>query len=113
MCIDLVRRRGVSVRGSPIECVSEYNLSETVKVSILTSVSAGSPPVYVHMRRGDRANDAFDFLSLMVDFVQSGVLVQGDLLVLDNAPIHNANSILYALHTLMTSAGNKVWFLPT
>ena len=102
-----MRRRGVS------QCVSEYDLSETMKVSVLTSLSVGSPPVYVDMRSGDRANDAFDFLLLIVHLVQSGVLVQGDVLVLDNAPIHNVVSILHPLHTIITSAGITLWFLPT
>ena len=82
-------------------------------MSLVTSLSVGSPPIHVHMRQGDRANDAFDFLMLMIDLVQSGVLVQGDVVVLDNAPIHNADAILQPLHVLLMSAGITLWFLPT
>ena len=62
MCSELVRRRGSSARGHPTNLVSNYNLSETVKVSIVTSLALNSPPIHVNMRRGDRANDQFDFL---------------------------------------------------
>jgi hypothetical protein len=45
--IELVRRRGVSARGQPINVVSDYDLSETIKVSLLTSLAVNSPPIHV------------------------------------------------------------------
>ena len=113
ICIDLVRRRGVTTRGERLPLVSNYDLSETIKVSLVTSLEAGSRPIQVHMRQGERANNAYDFLLFVINLVQSAVLIQGDVVVLDNAPIHNRQDILLPLQTVLTAAGITLWFLPT
>ena len=109
----LVRKRGVSACGEPIVAISDYDLSETIKVFLLTSLSVGSPPIHVQMRTGCRANGQFDFLLFVIDCIRSGLLVQGDVLVLDNASIHKEDGILQPLHTLVTLAGIILWFMPT
>ena len=111
--VDLVRRRGVATRGERLPLTSDYDLSETIKVSLVTSLEGGSRPIHVHMRQGERANDAFDFLLFVIDLVQSAVLTQGNVVVLDNAPIHNRQAILLLLRTVLTAAGITLWFLPT
>ena len=105
LCVELVRRRGVCEVGESINVCSEYDLSETIKVSLLTSVDPNSPPIHVHMRRGGNANDAFSFLLFIVDCVASGLLVRGDVVVLDNASIHKSVDILFPLSMLMNVAG--------
>lgn len=109
---ELVRRRGVSPCGVSFEVVSDPDLSEVVKVSLLTSLNAGSP-VFFSMRHGRQANRQFDFLDFLVDCVQQGQLLPGDTLVLDNASIHHADDILVPLHMLMQAAQVRVCFLPT
>ena len=111
LLLELVRRRGVSGVGEPVQCVSDYDLNGTIKVFLLTSVALNTPPVHVHMRRGG-ANDAFDFLLFIVECVSLGVLVRGDVLVLDNATIHKSVDILQPLFMLMRVAGITLWFLP-
>lgn len=97
----------------PILCTSTYDLSETVKVTLLTSLSIAPVPVHVHMRRDARANDQIDFLLFVVDCVASGLLQRGDVLVMDNAAIHKGADILHTLHTVLHAAGITLWFLPT
>ena len=112
-CVDLVRKRGVTARGERLPLISDYDLSETIKVSLVTSLEPGSPPIHVHMREGERANNALDFLLFVIDLVQSAVITRGDVVVLDNAPIHNRQDILVPMHTVLTAAGITMWFLPT
>ena len=111
--VELVRRRGISGRGDVINSVSSYNLSETIKVSLLTSLFHPSHPFHVDMRRGDRANDQFDFLLFITRCISTNLLIRGDVLVLDNASIHKADNILLPLHMLLNTAGITMWFLPT
>ncbi len=113
VCIELVRRRGLSARGAPVNVVSNYSLSETMKVSILTSLFCHTRPFHVHMRRGDRANNSFDHLLIITHFIRMGLLVRGDVLVLDNAHIHRGEKILLPLQRLLATAGITMWFLPT
>jgi hypothetical protein len=112
LCVELVRRRGLSEVGVSINVTSEYDLSETIKVSLLTSVGPNSPPIHVHLRRGGGANNAYSFLTFIVDCVSSGLLVRGDVVVLDNASIHKSVDILFPLFLLMNVAGITLWFLP-
>ena len=92
---------------------ADFDRSEVIKVSIMTSLSqpVNLSPLYVHMRQGGQSNKQLDFLSFVVDCVQSGWLVNGDVLVLDNARIHKAYPIVTPLHMLMQAAA--LWFLPT
>jgi hypothetical protein len=112
-CAELVRRRGVSAYGESIDVVSNYSLSETIKVSILTSLFCHARPFHVDMRRSDGANDQFDHLQIVTRFIRMGLLVRGDVLVLDNAAIHRGDHILLPLQRLLATAGVSMCFLPT
>lgn len=92
--------------------MDRVHLHETIKVSLLTNLTS-SPPVFISMRRGGRANDGYDFLTFIVDCVVNGHLVAGDTLIMDNARIHTARYILSAFSVLMHAAQVQVWFLPT
>jgi hypothetical protein len=109
-----VRVRGLSSVGSPIACVTGGGLSHTIKVSLLTCVVPGVSPVFVCFRDGvGRANSQFDFLLFVIECLLGGWLVQGDVLVLDNASIHKAQHILLPLSFLLRAAGVRMWMLPT
>ncbi len=99
--------------GDPLSCVTGGGLSHTIKVSLLTSAAPGASPVFVSMRDGGRANGQFDFLLFIIKCMMGGHLVQGDVLVLDNAPIHTAQHILLPLSYLLRAAGVTMWMLPT
>ncbi len=113
VCVELVRRRGVSPRGEVCNVVSAYSLTDSVKVSIITSLLCHSRPCHVYMRLGDRANTQFDHLLIVTKFVELGLLVRGDVLVLDNAYIHRGEHILQPLQLLLATAGVRMCFLPT
>jgi hypothetical protein len=113
MCTELARRRGVGPCGSVVTVVENVNLGETLKVFLLTNVDPTQvSPVFVHMRSGGRANDRNDFIQFIITCLRSGQLVAGDVLVLDNAPIHVASDIMPAFARLMAFAQVSVCFLP-
>lgn len=58
-------------------------------------------------------NNATDFLLFVAELIANGVLVPGDHLVLDNAAIHYAASIVDDLNALLDAADVVALFLPT
>ena len=87
-------------------------MNETVKVFVLTHVT-GSPPVFATMRSGDGANTGYDVIDFIITCIQQGKLVAGDILVLDNAPIHKRRDVMGMFVALLTAAQVTVVFLPT
>jgi transposase len=63
------------------------------------------------LRQG--SNTAADFLALMKHLVATGVLLPGDVLVLDNASIHYALEIRDELDDLLANAQVRLLFMPT
>jgi transposase len=59
------------------------------------------------------SNNSFDFLLFLTVLVSAGQLVAGDVLVLDNAPVHYSAAIAAPLNLLLLSAGVRLLFLPT
>jgi len=59
-----------------------------------------------------QSNTAFDFLLFLCDLVRLGELVAGDVLVLDNAPVHYSADIAPAVDLLVAAAGVRLLFLP-
>src|SRR5688500_5127864 len=57
-------------------------------------------------------NDATAFLKYVIDLRLNGVLVSGDLFVVDNARIHTAESILQPLSVLLAARGVTMVLLP-
>ena len=109
---ELVRRRGVGPSGSDIHVTDDIDLSETVKVFLLTQVT-GNQPIFINMRSNSRANNRYDFIDFIISCIQQGVLVAGDVLVLDNAPIHTSPYIIPVLSALIQAAQVSLLFLPT
>jgi hypothetical protein len=111
---ELTRRRAVGPRGAAVNAVDNVKLGETIKVFLLTNVDqAQASPVFVHMRSGEKANDRYDFLQFIITCLRNGQLVAGDVLVLDNAPIHVAADTMPAFARLMAFAQVSVCFLPS
>ena len=59
------------------------------------------------------ANAGIDFLDCILQLVEGGFLVAGDILVMDNASIHDSAEICDALDALLQCAGVRLVFLPT
>ena len=111
--VQLVRQRVLSECGTPCNVVSEYDLSETIKVTMLTLPYQHVNPIHVEMRPGGRANDQFDFLLFVARCISERLLLRGDVLVIDNASIHKAQHVLLPLQRLLQTAGVMLWMLPT
>ena len=59
------------------------------------------------------SNTQFDYLNFIVYLIQNKYLVQGDILVVDNASVHGGKETSDMLETLLRLAGVIVVYLPT
>ena len=57
-------------------------------------------------------NDAFDFLKVVCDAIDQGMLARGDTLVLDNARVHDSVDIAEILLETLRSNAIDIRFLP-
>ena len=57
-------------------------------------------------------NKALDFLEQIIVWLDSGVLSNGDVLILDNASLHKSEEINGLLSLLLDAAGVRMYFLP-
>ena len=89
----------------------DVDLNETIKVFLLTNITA-AVPIHVSMQCSEDANNRYDFLDFIISCLRNGHLQAGDILVLDNAPIHKAANIIPALSLLAATAGVSICFLP-
>jgi len=119
MLLELFPRRGVGPSGHTIHATNNIDLNRTIKVFLLTN-AAGSPPVFVTMgsedggsASGGRGNTGYDFMDFILTCIRQGALIAGDVLVLDNAPIHKRNSIMGMLAAVLRAAQITLVFLPT
>lgn len=122
--LELFPRRGVGPCGETLHATNNIDLNETIKVFLLTDCTR-SPPVFVTMQKdggsggsdgsgsGGRGNNGYDFMNFILTCIRQGALVAGDVLVLDNAPIHKRNSIMGMLAAVLRAAQVTLVFLPT
>jgi transposase len=106
----LRRARALSEKGRPVHITSNNSISETYTVTILTKLDAVEPVVVSNFRTD--TNTAEDFLNCVRQLVVEFHLWHGDVLVLDNAPVHCAERFTTELRDLLDAANVKVWFLP-
>ena len=71
-----------------------------------------TPTVLWYLPRS-ASNNSFDFLLFVTTLVSSGNLIAGNVLVLDNAPVHYSADIAPPLDLLLATAGVRMLFLPT
>lgn len=69
------------------------------------------PPCWVAPPRAE-TNGAYDFLLVVIWLLESRALVEGDLLILDNAKIHYAASIRDIIDNIFEISGVRMIFLP-
>jgi transposase len=110
-CVELINRRGIGPRGVDVVVADDVDLKETIKVFLLTNITR-TIPLHVTMQTTTHANNRYDFLKFILECLRDGHLVSGDVLVLVNAPIHNARDIAPVLATLAAAFGITVCFLP-
>lgn len=69
------------------------------------------PPCWIAPPR-EETNDSYDFMLVMTWLLQSGALVAGDILILDNAKVHLAESIRDDVEAMLLVTGVAMMFLP-
>jgi len=94
-----------------LHVIDKAGLNEPgVTVSIMTSFVDEELPIKITMKEG--TNDRFDFVQTIFEFVDLGYLVEGDILLVDNAAIHHANETWDMLIGKLESNKIKLFFLP-
>ena len=79
-----------------------------MSVNGITAYGCHSPSVFWNWCEG--TTDAVDFLEFVMDAIQAGFLVQGDVLVLDNCHTHHQH--LELLSQILDPADVSAVFLP-
>jgi hypothetical protein len=77
----------------------------------MTSLTA--PSGFVCSTPRSASNTSYDFLFFLVELALAGFLVAGDVLVLDNASVHNAQLIGPPMDAFLQVTGVRLLFLPT
>jgi len=107
----LRRTRGLAERGRSLSLVSSASLTESYSITCLTTLSETFPVVCSNPRVG--TNTAYDFALWVESLVDAGHLNAGDVLVVDNSPVHVAAEIHDQLDDVLGRAGARMILLPT
>lgn len=109
--IVLRRAAGYAEKGRRLVVARDsFPVGETYSITILTTLH--TPTGFFISQPRTQSNNAYDFLLFICELLRMGYLVAGDVLVLDNAPIHYSNAIAPAIDALMTAFGCRLLFLP-
>lgn len=86
-------------------------ISKRYTLTLLTSLSDTPLPVLFSLREETNTADAFlDFITFAIE---KHYLVEGDYLIIDNAPIHTAADELAVMVNLLEAFNINLIFLPT
>jgi len=90
---------------------SREQLDRTLTMTAMTTLNPlAERPIVCDIRYG--TNTALTFFEFVVYLLAAGHLSAGDVLVLDNARIHNAQAMLPELVQLMQQNGVQMLFMP-
>lgn len=104
-------RKGYSARGRRVHTVRNTTSGpRSYSVTMMTSLTC-ERGFAVSDPRVD-VNTSWDFLEFVLQQIIDGRLVHGDVLVCDNASIHNAGATLGILNEIFTARGMRLIFLP-
>ena len=110
--IDLLRQLVLSPINEPKKLPTSADLDTTYSVTVLTTLNPFAPhPVILDLR--EDSNAAIDFLNILTFWIEQKHLIEGDILVVDNASVHVAEEIQEALLQLCQAAGVSLRLLPT
>ncbi len=110
---DLRKKAVLSPINRPARVVMESGpISKRYTLTLMTSLSDINPfPVLFSLR--EETNTADAFLEFVTFAIERHYLVDGDYLVIDNAPIHTATDELAVLVNLLETYNIRLIFLPT
>jgi len=108
----LHRSYGYSVRGRRLHVTRGwFPAGPNYTMSVMTSLSA--PGGFICSTPRTVSNTSYDFLLFLVEVARAGHLKAGDVLVLDNASVHNSELIARRLQLFLVITGVRLLFLPT
>ena len=109
---ELRRNRGVGPKGQPVFAVNNDSISENYAVTLMVGLYAQLNPLFLEYRV-DGMNTSLDFCKFVVKAVNEGFLVQGDVLVCDNAKVHKSPFMTLELNAWLAARSITIVYLPT
>ena len=108
----LHRSHGYAVHGRRLHVARGwFPAGPNYTMSVMTSLTA--PGGFVCSTPRTASNTSYDFLLFLVELARAGHLKAGNVLVLDNASVHNSNLIALRLQHFLMITGVRLLFLPT
>jgi len=113
--LDLHRKRARGPKGErAYACKIRYGPSlenKTFNCGVMTSLRC--PKGFVILNAEHTAQRSEHFIEAMVNAVERGIVVQGSVVVLDNAPTHMSMESLVFVYQLFETVGARLVLLPT
>ena len=111
---ELQRRWTIGPRGlrrriiHPFQAITDLN--STFSLTALTSINPSSPPISIHANT--ETNTQLTWLQCIIEWLEGGQLVSGDVLVADNARIHSSQATQPLINALLDAHGVRLVYLP-
>lgn len=106
---DLERNKGFSLLGERLIVTRGTCLTETYSMTLITSLDH-LVPFACNLRVG--SNTQFDFSLFIGECIKNKILIDGHILVLDNASVHCGAQTIVLLHKTLQRLGISLLFLP-
>jgi hypothetical protein len=107
---DLHARCILGPKRVPQIAVDADSLDIVYNTTVLTNLSSPSkPPLYLDICQ--TTNDQWDFLKFVVYLLETNKLKKGEVLVLDNAKVHDSMTTIQILIDLLCAAGVLLCFM--
>lgn len=107
---DISKRPCASPVGSKPFAVA-HSIDKRYSVSALTNPEDPDNPVFIEVRKD--SNDQWDFVGFVCSAIEKNALTPGDILVMDNARIHQAEDSFHILKRGLRVIDIEIIFLPT
>ncbi|KAM9953327.1 hypothetical protein ACTFIR_008392 [Dictyostelium discoideum] len=104
---ELTRKKAVGPIGKPVYVHNEASISETYNGFFMINMSGCKYKIR------DETNTTEDFVKYLKEVLESGFIVTGSILVMDNAPIHGGVEALQIIEQMLDQYSVKLVFLPT
>lgn len=90
--------------------INQTPLKETYSITVLLSPEHEVP---YFMTGRENSNTQYDFLDFIIQALENGYLITGNVLIFDYVTVHGAEDTMLLLHDLLESAGVRIIRLPT
>jgi hypothetical protein len=107
---DLSRSKRCGPVGKPLRVFDSFPNQTRLTLTVLTAVDKPQAPVFYSLTPD--INDRWSFFTFVMDAIDAGYIGAGDMLVLDNAPIHVADNMLTILLDALRAIGADFVRLP-